>query len=289
MAPVFVGDITAQPMMSYREDDTVEVVTPLSDLEAQAKGTMNHSILSRKGFVPYSTKKVNQDRPVIKYAVGGREDISMFGVMDGHGEFGHLVSQFVKDKLPVYLGKHIDEVAASPEAGIQHAVADMCAELKKTQIDCAFSGTTCVFGVRIGDQLHVANIGDSRCVMLQKDAAGNVKSKDLSEDHKPESPGEKERIIAAGGRVKTLPGPPGEDCGPMRVWLGDVEVPGLAMSRSIGDEVSQQVGVISVPEVIVHDLVAEDRMVVWASDGVWEFISNEEVAPTPARKYYINH
>jgi serine/threonine protein phosphatase PrpC len=57
-----------------------------------------------------------------------------------------------------------------------------------------------------------------------------------------------------------------------------VDVPGLAMSRSIGDEVSQQVGVISIPEIIVHDITPDDRLVVWASDGVWEFISNEEVS-----------
>jgi serine/threonine protein phosphatase PrpC len=42
--------------------------------------------------------------------------------------------------------------------------------------------------------------------------------------------------------------------------------------------VSQQVGVISIPEIIVHDITPDDRLVVWASDGVWEFISNEEVS-----------
>lgn len=71
-------------------------------------------------------------------------------------------------------------------------------------------------------------------------------------------------------------GPPGEDCGPPRVWLAEVDVPGLAMSRSIGDEVSQSVGVISVPEIIEHRIQPEDQFMLWASDGVWEFIKNEE-------------
>jgi serine/threonine protein phosphatase PrpC len=114
--------------------------------------------------------------------------------------------------------------------------------------------------------------------VLREAAGGAVTAIPISFDQKPENPAEKARIKAAGGRVEPLPGPPGEDCGPQRVWLADVDVPGLAMSRSIGDEVSQQVGVISVPEIIVHDLVPEDRLVVWASDGVWEFISNEEAA-----------
>ncbi len=32
---------------------------------------------------------VNQDRPVLKYALGDDPTVCMFGVMDGHGEFGH--------------------------------------------------------------------------------------------------------------------------------------------------------------------------------------------------------
>jgi serine/threonine protein phosphatase PrpC len=76
--------------------------------------------------------------------------------------------------------------------------------------------------------------------------------------------------------VEPLPGPPGEDVGPPRVWLAEVDVPGLAMSRSIGDEVSQTVGVISVPELIPHQIQPNDIFAIWASDGVWEFLSNEQ-------------
>jgi len=218
---------------------------------------------------------VNQDRPVLKYALGDKADIALFGVMDGHGEFGHEVSEFVKQKLPVYLGGNIENVVKDPHTGIKNSVKDMCKELASSKINCSFSGTTCVFGVKIGDQMHVANIGDSRCVMCQKNG-DEVTAKDLSEDHKPESPDEKKRIEASGGRVETLPGPPGEDCGPFRVWLAEMDVPGLAMSRSIGDEISQTVGVISVPEIRDHTVTDKDMFCVYASDGVWEFISSQE-------------
>lgn len=53
-------------------------------------------------------------------------------------------------------------------------------------------------------------------------------------------------------------------------------MPGLAMSRSIGDEISQTVGVISVPEVTKHDIVPKDMFCIYASDGVWEFIKSQE-------------
>ena len=57
-----------------------------------------------------------------------------------------------------------------------------------------------------------------------------------------------------------------------------MDVPGLAMSRSLGDYVAQSVGVIPTPEIDVYDITANDRYVVIASDGVWEFLSNERVA-----------
>lgn len=37
--------------------------------------------------------------------------------------------------------------------------------------------------------------------------------------------------------------------GPPRVWLKDQQIPGIAMSRSIGDLVAGSVGVIAEPEV----------------------------------------
>ena len=38
------------------------------------------------------------------------------------------------------------------------------------------------------------------------------------------------------------------------------------------------VGVISIPEIIQHKVTKEDELLVLASDGVWEFIDNDEVA-----------
>lgn len=66
--------------------------------------------------------------------------------------------------------------------------------------------------------------------------------------------------------------------GPARVWLADMDLPGLAMSRSLGDYVAQSVGVIPVPEVNIYNININDRFVIIASDGVWEFLSNEAVA-----------
>jgi hypothetical protein len=42
--------------------------------------------------------------------------------------------------------------------------------------------------------------------------------------------------------------------GPERVWISNHQVPGLAMSRSIGDYIAHTVGVIADPVVTVHAL-----------------------------------
>lgn len=57
------------------------------------------------------------------------------------------------------------------------------------------------------------------------------------------------------------------------------------MSRSLGDIMAHSVGVIGTPEVIEYMLESSDKFVVIASDGVWEFISNKEIAALVAPFY----
>lgn len=64
----------------------------------------------------------------------------------------------------------------------------------------------------------------------------------------------------------------------MRVWLKNEDIPGLAMSRSFGDSMACRVGVNAVPEIKEFVLTPEDKVMVLASDGVWEFLENQDVA-----------
>ena len=49
------------------------------------------------------------------------------------------------------------------------------------------------------------------------------------------------------------------------------------MTRSFGDEVGASVGVISTPEVGEYTIKEEDKAIIIASDGLWEYLSNKEV------------
>ena len=66
------------------------------------------------------------------------------------------------------------------------------------------------------------------------------------------------------------------------------DIPGLAMTRSFGDQTAAMVGVIATPEITEMNFVAGDQFIVIASDGVWEFISNEEVAAIVMPFYQSN-
>ena len=49
------------------------------------------------------------------------------------------------------------------------------------------------------------------------------------------------------------------------------------MSWSIGDKVAKTVGVNPIPDVIQVEFNKSHKVVILASDGVWEFMSPEEV------------
>ena len=70
----------------------------------------------------------------------------------------------------------------------------------------------------------------------------------------------------------------GNEIGPKRVYLLNEPVPGLAMSRSLGDSVAHSVGVSTHPEIFDYMIAVDDIALVIASDGVWEVLRNEDVA-----------
>ena len=49
------------------------------------------------------------------------------------------------------------------------------------------------------------------------------------------------------------------------------------MSRSLGDEVARKAGVVCDPEIREIELEPQDKFIVQASDGIWEFMTNKDV------------
>lgn len=62
---------------------------------------------------------------------------------------------------------------------------------------------------------------------------------------------------------------------PPRLWIPGNRLPGTAFTRSIGDSVAEQIGVVAVPEILRHLLTSDDKYIIICSDGVFEFISSQ--------------
>lgn len=232
---------------------------------------------SKKGFAPYNPKKKNQDALIM--AEDPKTRSLFLCVLDGHGEDGDKVAQAIKAKFANYLFKH-----RSFADDIKTAIADVVAKveseiLRDASIETDFSGTTFTCAVIRGNTMTTGNIGDSRSTIGYRNASGGITGIAISQDHKPDLPEEKARIEAKGGRVFAVEYDDGVD-GPPRVWLGHMDVPGLAMSRSLGDAIAHSAGVSSEPDFVEYEFNPdgrEDLILVLASDGLWEFMSDQEV------------
>ena len=227
--------------------------------------------------------KVNQDSFLVIQNEYKLNDFNIFSVMDGHGTNGHLISRFVTKYFTSFFRKNKKmNILTSEDAVYQRLKKNNFDILKrafhhaerdigKSNFDANFSGTTCVMVFQVGDKIICANVGDSRAIMIKND-----KIIPLSIDQKPNDPEEEKRIIQHGGEVSQYE-EDGEKSGPFRVWKKGEVYPGIAMSRSIGDLFASTLGVIPEPVFIEENIDSDTNFIIVASDGVWEFLSNERV------------
>ena len=259
---------------------------------------------SSAGKDSFGKRKVNQDVYLVKINMYDIEGFNLFGVLDGHGENGHLVSRFarnfiieeIQNKIKKSNKKSLSEIYSllikDNYSLIKKAYQKVDKEISKQNFNANFSGSTCVIVFQIGNNLISANVGDSRAILIQTenendDKLEKTKIVELSKDQKPDLPEEKKRIYKMGGIVDQMLDGKGKRNGPFRVWAGKQNYPGIAMSRSIGDLKGKKCGLISEPEIIEYKLDEKSKYMVICSDGVWEFLNNEDVMNIGI-KYYIN-
>ena len=236
----------------------------------------------------------NKDSYFIYKNFAGHSDYTYMSVCDGHGVEGHEVSRYIKKILPEDMSNNLKEydILKKENKDKVHDIIQRTFDLandklvEEENINSIFSGSTCVSVIHTPERLICPNIGDSRAV-LGRCVDGNWEGIDLSRDHKPTEPDEKKRIIDSKGRIQPFI-EDGEQIGPQRVWLEEDDVPGLAMTRSFGDRVAATVGVISIPEIKEFDFKEEDKFMIIASDGVWEFIPSTECVKIVSEYYLKN-
>ena len=264
----------------------------------------SHASLSRAGKDETKNIKTNQDSYIALTRVNNLKEYNIFGVLDGHGTEGHLVSQYVSQYMQREFQtnpsleklKDIEKIYSTLSSNnfelIKNIFINADNSLKDQKIDSTASGTTCVLVIQIGEHIICANTGDSRAVLVfdekNDEKLDFIKVFPLSIDSKPEIPSEKERIIQSGGSVEKILNKYGQPTGPFRVWAKNKDYPGLAMSRCIGDFKGKSVGLIPDPEIIECNLSVYSKYIIICSDGVWEFLSNDD-AMNIGKKYYLEN
>ena len=274
----------------------------------QSKGFKCCSQLTKAGLDGNGQEKTDQDTPMLYLSVADIEGFNIFGVLDGHGNYGHFVSQFCRD----YFMNKMKEYAESIMYITQSISAeDVYLNLKQNNysyivelfmnidnelsaqsdiFDCNMSGTTCNLIFQFNTHLVCFNVGDSRSILIEESSDNtNQIIRALSIDHKPDIPEELMRIKENGGMVDQIQDLYGNKLGPNRVFKEGCVYPGLAMSRSLGDFQAKECGVIPTPEIIEYEINPNTKYFVVCSDGVWEFLTNENVRDIGNKYYYNNN
>eukprot|EP01025_Chloroclados_australasicus_P060414 TRINITY_DN7745_c0_g1_i1.p1 TRINITY_DN7745_c0_g1~~TRINITY_DN7745_c0_g1_i1.p1 ORF type:complete len:636 (-),score=84.35 TRINITY_DN7745_c0_g1_i1:3714-5621(-) len=214
----------------------------------------------------------------------GSKQFKLYCLCDGHqgAEAAHFVKECLWETLVAYMPE------TTPPANFNSAEGMRYAEQVRQALTLAFvevdrmwsrqlkiSGCTVTTAVVTGQLLTVANVGDSRAVLVCPDCAIPMTIDHRVQDNKSE----KQRLKVAGAHVApvamTLQGPasshdPG--VGPLRVWPG-----GLCVSRSVGDV---DVGPIILPTPHIKQVILPEQgsRLIIASDGLWDNLSTLRVA-----------
>lgn len=175
------------------------------------------------------------------------------GVFDGH--CGEQAAKHVAARIPRYIGNSMSRDGADVPFIFKEVYKKV-----SNEVDDLICGCTALSFFIKGSNMTIANVGDSRAIIIHE---GRVECG--TSDHLLSDPNEAQRIIDSGGEISGN-----------YVMKGDRL---LMPTRTIGDNWFKDVGVISEPDIYSwHIPQTFDTFVVVATDGVWSELSNQDVA-----------
>ena len=280
------------------DDNRIQIIYNSSNINLCYSSATQKGILINRN----KEKENNQDISLIIEEVCGIKNYNIYCIMDGHGSNGHLVSNYIKEKIiqnfnnisfyfhkiknnlssNEYPENILDLIVKNLKKNDFHKIKDFYKLIdeglssNEIHFDSNFSGSTCIILFQVGDYLICSNVGDSRAIMIKEDD----EIIELSKDHKPENCNEKERIEKMGGIISQCNDlyDDGKEGGPFRIWMKGCDYPGIAMSRSIGDQIAHGIGVSSEPEILNFNIDNKCQCLVVGSDGVWQYLSNSDIS-----------
>ena len=276
---------------------------------------INNALINiRELSIPGRTKdgqlKLNQDSYIIQRDINYIKNFNIFAIFDGHGFNGNIISEYLKENLINKIGQHqqikslknleyiYSQFIEDNYKIIREIFFELDNELLNNEklIDINLSGSTCILLIQIGDNIISANIGDSKAILVYEDMNvsncadeyNKYKSIKLSRDCTPYIETEKMRILINGGNVIQLKNSINQENGPLRIYLKGDNIPGLSITRSLGDRIGKKIGMISNPVINEYTLNKSVKFIIIASSGVWKFIKEKEILNFGIKYYLIN-
>ncbi|KAK9948345.1 hypothetical protein M0R45_003926 [Rubus argutus] len=218
---------------------------------------------------------------------------TFLGIYDGHG--GPETSRYVNDNLFQHLKRFTSEqqsmsvdVIRKAYQATEEGFLSLVTKQWPVKPQIAAVGSCCLVGVICGGTLYIANVGDSRAVLGRVvKATGEVLAIQLSAEHN----------VAIESVRQEMHSLHPEDSHIVVLKHNVWRVKGLIqISRSIGDvylkkpefnreplytkfrlrEPFKRPILSAEPAISVHELQPHDQFLIFASDGLWEHLSNQE-------------
>jgi serine/threonine protein phosphatase PrpC len=240
-------------------------VSPCHQVSVKKGRVISYAVASQCGYYPRERGKKNQDSYIAGLPINStyttirksksdenRTRRVLFSVFDGHGRMGEECSTLSRDAITEDFSQRLElcKTKKNCKRNVQKALFDtyLNANDKLQQnesVNTSQSGTTAISLCIDRKYFHVANVGDSRCIVAssprrqwkcRKSPASEEKLivDVLSNDHTPDRLDEAERIKSHGGLVMTLEQydnegkddsiPRGTD--PLRIWSKNGKYPG---------------------------------------------------------------
>ncbi|KAF0699382.1 Aste57867_10043 [Aphanomyces stellatus] len=219
-------------------------------------------------------RETMEDAELIEPQLPGKK-AACLAIFDGHG------GDFIAKKTAENILKHLVATegykkydAKDPYqlvSALSEAFLSTDEMLRGITTDGSADEVGCTGLVIIVTETHVfsANVGDSRCILSQKDSQTPIQ---MSLDHKPDHEAEKLRIIAAGGNVFR-----GRVCGGVAVSRGFGDFWFKRNEENNPDKKPWEHLVIAEPCVNIHPRSPLDEFLVLCCDGIYDVMSNEQV------------
>ncbi|CAM0876361.1 unnamed protein product [Alopecurus aequalis] len=218
---------------------------------------------------------------------------TLVGVYDGHG--GPDASRFLRSSLFPHVQRFAKEQGGMSTEVIRRAFGAAEEEFLQqvrqawpTRPRMAAVGSCCLLGAIAGDTLYVANLGDSRAVLGRRVVGGGMAvAERLSTDHNVAIEEVRDELTAKNQDDEQI----------VVHTRGAWRIKGIIqVSRSIGDvylkkqeysmdPLFRQIGPVialkrpalsAVPQIQVRKLKPTDQFLIFASDGLWEHLSDND-------------